>query len=93
MADSRTDVLRRGRGGEATRLPAGRRPSIDRDQIHTMNEEGISPTEIARRLGIGRTSVYRCLALQLHFMARVRADGTGLMCSSKDGPSENVSDG
>lgn len=39
----------------------GRRPSIDRDQIHAMNAEGISPTEIARRLGIGRTSVYRCL--------------------------------
>ncbi|MCK9818645.1 helix-turn-helix domain-containing protein [Komagataeibacter oboediens] len=26
-----------------------------------MNAEGISPTEIARRQGIGRTSVYRCL--------------------------------
>ncbi|WP_019092480.1 helix-turn-helix domain-containing protein [Komagataeibacter europaeus] len=37
----------------------GRRPSIDRDQIHAMNAEGISPTEIARQLGIGRTSVYR----------------------------------
>ncbi|MHC0613365.1 helix-turn-helix domain-containing protein [Komagataeibacter oboediens] len=38
-----------------------RRPSIDYDQIHAMNAKGISPTEIARRLGIGRTSVYRCL--------------------------------
>ncbi|WP_244987438.1 hypothetical protein [Komagataeibacter oboediens] len=26
-----------------------RRPSFDRDQIHAMNAEGISPTEIARR--------------------------------------------
>ncbi|WP_010512989.1 helix-turn-helix domain-containing protein [Komagataeibacter oboediens] len=26
-----------------------------------MNAEGISPTKIARRLGIGRTAVYRCL--------------------------------
>ena len=40
----------------------GRKASIDRKQIHEMHREGISPTEIAKRLGIGRTSVYRCLS-------------------------------
>ncbi|GAB6969237.1 recombinase family protein [Komagataeibacter kakiaceti JCM 25156] len=39
----------------------GRKASIDRKQIHEMRRQGISPTEISRRLGIGRTSVYRCL--------------------------------
>jgi DNA invertase Pin-like site-specific DNA recombinase len=32
------------------------------DQIRALPSEGIGPSEIARRLGIGRASVYRLLA-------------------------------
>jgi DNA invertase Pin-like site-specific DNA recombinase len=41
----------------------GRKPSIDRGEIRRLRtEEGLGPTEIARRLGVGRASVYRALA-------------------------------
>ena len=40
----------------------GRKPSIDADQVRSLKAEGIGPAEIARRLGIGRASVYRALA-------------------------------
>jgi DNA invertase Pin-like site-specific DNA recombinase len=41
----------------------GRKPSIDRVEIRRLRtEEGLGPTEIASRLGIGRASVYRALA-------------------------------
>lgn len=40
----------------------GRRPSIDADKVRRLrNEERLGATEIARRLGIARTSVYRAL--------------------------------
>lgn len=39
----------------------GRRPSIDADAVRAMKAEGVGPSEIARRLGIGRASVYRLL--------------------------------
>lgn len=39
----------------------GRRPTIDVDEIHALKAEGVGPAEIARRLGIGRASVYRAL--------------------------------
>jgi len=39
----------------------GRKPSIDREEVRRLRGEGIGPTEIARRLGIGRASVYRLL--------------------------------
>lgn len=39
----------------------GRRPSIDRDVVQRLNEEGLGASEIARKLGIGRASVYRLL--------------------------------
>ncbi|WP_298952242.1 recombinase family protein [uncultured Methylobacterium sp.] len=39
----------------------GRPPSIDAAQVRTLKAEGIGPAEIARRLGIGRASVYRIL--------------------------------
>lgn len=39
----------------------GRRATIDADEIHKLKAEGVGPTEIARRLGIGRASVYRAL--------------------------------
>ena len=39
----------------------GRKPAIERDQIAALKSEGHGPTEIARRLKIGRASVYRVL--------------------------------
>ncbi len=40
----------------------GRKPSIDSEEIRRLRaEEGLGPTEIARRLGIARASVYRAL--------------------------------
>ncbi len=40
----------------------GRKPSIDSAQVHALKAQGIGPAEIARRLGIGRASVYRVLS-------------------------------
>jgi DNA invertase Pin-like site-specific DNA recombinase len=40
----------------------GRKKSIDRNAVHRLRAEGIGATEIARRLGIGRASVYKVLA-------------------------------
>jgi DNA invertase Pin-like site-specific DNA recombinase len=40
----------------------GRKPSIDMVEIRRLREQdGLGPTAIARRLGIGRASVYRAL--------------------------------
>lgn len=40
----------------------GRKPSVPVDQVRELKAEGVSPTDIARRLKIGRGSVYRALA-------------------------------
>lgn len=40
----------------------GRKRSIDAKTVQTLRAEGVGPAEIARRLKIGRTSVYRVLA-------------------------------
>lgn len=40
----------------------GRPPSIDTTAIQALKAEGLGATEIARRLGIGRASVYRALS-------------------------------
>lgn len=41
----------------------GRKPSVDKEEVQRLHkEEGLRPTEIARRLKIGRASVYRMLA-------------------------------
>ncbi|WP_072368986.1 recombinase family protein [Hyphomicrobium sp. NDB2Meth4] len=39
----------------------GRKPSIDADEVRRLAGEGLGATDIARRLGIGRASVYRLL--------------------------------
>jgi DNA invertase Pin-like site-specific DNA recombinase len=39
----------------------GRKPSIDAAQVRALAAEGLGGTAIARRLGIGRASVYRML--------------------------------
>lgn len=40
----------------------GRKPSIDAEQVRQLHAAGIGPAEIARRLCIGRASVYRLMA-------------------------------
>jgi DNA invertase Pin-like site-specific DNA recombinase len=39
----------------------GRKQSIDTNEVRRLKAEGLGATEIARRLGIGRASVYRIL--------------------------------
>jgi len=39
----------------------GRKPSVPAEEVRALHAEGVSPTEIAKRLGIGRASVYRAL--------------------------------
>ena len=42
----------------------GRKPSIDMAEVRRLREQdGLGPTAIARRLGIGRASVYRALGI------------------------------
>src|ERR1700723_1590878 len=40
----------------------GRKPSIDQAQVEKLKAEGLGATEIAKRLNIGRASIYRMLA-------------------------------
>ena len=40
----------------------GRKPSIDQGQVDKLKADGFGATEIAKRLNIGRASVYRVLA-------------------------------
>jgi DNA invertase Pin-like site-specific DNA recombinase len=40
----------------------GRKPSIDQAQVEKLRADGLGATEIAKRLNIGRASVYRVLA-------------------------------
>jgi DNA invertase Pin-like site-specific DNA recombinase len=39
----------------------GRKRAIDRDTVRRLRQEGVGASEIARRLGIGRASVYKVL--------------------------------
>lgn len=41
----------------------GRKPSVPADEIKRLKADGVAPAEIARRLGVGRTSVYRALGM------------------------------
>ena len=40
----------------------GRKPSVDAAAVRSLREEGLGGSEIAKKLGIGRASVYRALA-------------------------------
>ena len=42
----------------------GRKPSIEVEDVRRLKEEGLGATEIAKRMGIGRASVYRVLKKQ-----------------------------
>lgn len=39
----------------------GRKPSVPVEEVRRLKGEGVSPTDIAKQLGIGRASVYRAL--------------------------------
>jgi DNA invertase Pin-like site-specific DNA recombinase len=56
---------RQRRGIEAARLKGvykGRPATISQDAVRELREQGLGATQIAKRLGIGRASVYRALA-------------------------------
>jgi DNA invertase Pin-like site-specific DNA recombinase len=40
----------------------GRKPSVDREAVRRLRQDGLGPAAIAKRLKIGRASVYRALA-------------------------------
>lgn len=46
---------------KAAGVYTGRKPSIDAGEVRALAAVGVGPSEIARRLGIGRASVYRAL--------------------------------
>jgi DNA invertase Pin-like site-specific DNA recombinase len=46
---------------KAAGIYKGRKPSIDVAAVRSLRAEGLGGSEIARRLGIGRASVYRAL--------------------------------
>ena len=46
---------------KAAGVYTGRKPTIDQDQVLQLKAEGLGATEIAKRLKIGRASVYRVL--------------------------------
>lgn len=39
----------------------GRKPTVNRDKVRTLHEQGVGATEISRRLKIGRSTVYKVL--------------------------------
>ena len=47
---------------KAAGVYTGRKPSVDIAQVRELRLEGLGATQIAKRLGIGRASVYRVLA-------------------------------
>jgi len=46
---------------KAAGIYKGRKPSIDPQQVRVLRDQGFGATDIAKRLNIGRASVYRVL--------------------------------
>jgi DNA invertase Pin-like site-specific DNA recombinase len=40
----------------------GRKRSVDRDKLLALNQQGFGATEIAKKMGIGRSTVYKLLS-------------------------------
>ena len=65
MLEKSFSKMRQRRGIEAAKLRnayKGRPASIDPEQVRQLRDQGLGATEIAKRLQIGRASVYRALA-------------------------------
>ena len=65
MLEKHFAKARQRRGIEAGKLRGvykGRPASIDPQQVRELRQQGLGATEIAKKLGIGRASVYRSLA-------------------------------
>lgn len=67
IAEFETDIRReRQREGieraKAAGVYKGRKPSVDVATVRKLHQQGVGATEIAKRMGIGRASVYRALA-------------------------------
>lgn len=62
-ADIRRERQREGiERAKAAGVYKGRKPSVDIDEVRSLRQDGIGPTEIAKKLKIGRASVYRALS-------------------------------
>ena len=48
---------------KAAGIYKGRKPSVPADEVKRLHANGTKPVEIARQLGVGRTSVYRALGM------------------------------
>lgn len=46
---------------KAKGIQFGRKPTVDRDKLLELHQEGIGATEIASQMGIGRATVYKIL--------------------------------
>jgi DNA invertase Pin-like site-specific DNA recombinase len=46
---------------KAKGIQFGRKPFIDRTKLNALYQQGIGTTEIARQMGIGRSTVYKLL--------------------------------
>ena len=63
------------RAAKARGVYKGRKPSIDRAEVRRLRmEENLGPAAIARRLGIGRASVYRILGRHNALNGKTDAD-------------------
>ena len=58
IAARRSEGIARAR---ANGVHLGRKPSIDRERVMELKNDGKNPTEISREMGVARTSVYRLL--------------------------------
>ena len=61
-ADIRRERQREGIDrAKAAGVYKGRKPSVDADAVKALRDQGLGGSEIAKKLGIGRASVYRAL--------------------------------
>jgi DNA invertase Pin-like site-specific DNA recombinase len=62
-ADIRRERQREGiERAKAAGVYKGRKPSVDVKPVRELREQGLGGSAIAKRLGIGRASVYRALS-------------------------------
>jgi DNA invertase Pin-like site-specific DNA recombinase len=66
IAEFETDIRRERQREDIEKAKAagvykGRKPSIDASSVRSLRDQGLGGTEIAKRLKIGRASVYRAL--------------------------------